>query len=72
MDVELEQVVAAISTHFTAHPNAADTADGIAAWWLAGAVPKPLVERALQWLVDEGVVVAKRVANGTVIYALKK
>jgi hypothetical protein len=72
VDAELEQAVAALTAHFAAHPNAADAVDGIAAWWLAGAVPKPVVERALQWLVDEGVVVAKRMANGTVIYALKK
>lgn len=75
MDPELEQVVADIKKHFQEFPNAADTIDGIAAWWLArehAGVPKTTVERALQLLVDTGFARARRTGNGAVIYALNK
>jgi hypothetical protein len=73
VDAELEQIVAALLAYLSAHPSAADTAEGIAEWWLGGlegSVTKVAVEQALQRLIDEGVVASKRIANGTVIYAL--
>jgi Fe2+ or Zn2+ uptake regulation protein len=75
VDAELEQVVAAIKAHFSAHPNAADTVDGIASWWLpesAQGASHALVERALQTLVVEGLVKSRRIANGTVVYSLNR
>lgn len=75
LNAELERIVAALRAHFDAHPNAADTVDGIASWWLTGSqlsVSKAVVEQALQLLVDEGFVATRRTANGTVIYVLNK
>jgi hypothetical protein len=75
VDTDLEQVVAAVKEHLSEHPNAADTLEGIASWWLSTrypSVPRSLVEQALTKLEDEAFVTARRVANGTVIYALNK
>lgn len=75
MDPELEQVVADIKKHFEEFPNAADTVDGIAAWWLArehAGVSSATVDRALQLLVDAGFARARRTGNGAVIYSLNK
>ena len=70
---ELDQVVASIKKHLLEFPNAADTVHGIAAWWLVHelpGIPEATVERALELLVESGFVRARRMTNGTVIYAL--
>jgi Fe2+ or Zn2+ uptake regulation protein len=70
---ELDQVVAGIKKHLLEFPNAADTVEGIAAWWLVRELPgisKATVEQALELLVESGFVRARRMVNGTVIYAL--
>jgi DNA-binding transcriptional ArsR family regulator len=75
VDAELERIVRMLKAHLIAHPNAADTVEGIASWWLAdqrGGASRERVEQALRQLVDEGFVTARRMANGTVIYALNK
>ena len=75
MEGELDQIVAVIRKHLSDFPNAADTVDGIAAWWLAlehPGISHAQVELALQRLVDAGFARARRMENGTVIYALNK
>lgn len=75
VDAQLERIVSMLRAHFIAHPNAADTWEGIATWWLTdrcGGACRERVEQALQRLVDEGFVTGRRMANGKVIYALNK
>lgn len=69
---DLQRIVVALKAHFAAHPNAADSVEGISAWWLHGDVSKHLVEQALKELANQGFVTTRRTTNGTVIYALKK
>ena len=70
-----DEVVSAIAReierHFEAHPNAADTLEGIRSWWLTRQRLQPSLEqtqRAL-CLLDERGVVAKTEQSGVgVIY----
>ena len=51
------------------HVDAADTADGIATWWLNGSSFTPAtVERALKQLAAEGQVESILVPDGRVVY----
>jgi hypothetical protein len=60
-----------LTAYWLAHPHASDTLEGICRWWLSAASSsQPLVEQALQWLVERGVVVAHRAADGRVRYRL--
>jgi hypothetical protein len=55
------------------HPGAADSAAGIAAWWLRE--PRgmsPAVEEALAELVREAVLQREQLADGTVIYSARE
>jgi hypothetical protein len=63
--------VQALTAYWLAHPHASDTLEGICQWWKSVApLPAPLVEQALQWLVEHGVVVAHRAADGRLRYRL--
>jgi hypothetical protein len=60
----------AIRRYLDTHPEAADSAEGIAAWWLEGsAVRTDLVQAALDTLVREGVMQHDRLLDGTIIYS---
>jgi len=75
VDAELDQVVVGIRKYLLEFPHAADTVDGIAAWWLARDLPGVSaiqVERALELLLATGFVRTRRLGDGTVIYALGK
>jgi hypothetical protein len=50
------------------HPNAADTVDGIAAWWLPG-VPVSVAQTALDRLVREGFMKRNPVTGGRPQYS---
>jgi len=51
------------------HVDAADTADGIATWWLNGSPFAPTtVERALKQLVAEGHVESVLVPDGRIVF----
>jgi Fe2+ or Zn2+ uptake regulation protein len=61
-----------ITRYMQAHPNAADTAEGVLRWWLERgefALAVDHVREALDWLVDEGHVVRRTLQSGAVIYA---
>lgn len=52
------------------HPGAADSAAGIAAWWLREPTGvSEAVEEALAQLVREGVLQREQLADGTVVYS---
>ena len=59
-----------ILEHFAVHPEAADTAGGIARWWLEDDEDVTLesVERVVLELVESGVVERRRTPDGAVIY----
>ena len=55
--------------YLRAHPQAADTARGIAEWWLSGrAVDTGLVNRALRMLAVDGYVVSETNPDGNRIW----
>lgn len=74
-NTDIAAVVAAIRRYLCDHPYAADTAEGIARWWLSGTSGNELltdVERAMEQLVAQGEVVRQTLSDGTVIYERKK
>lgn len=67
-DAAVRAVASRIEVYLGAHPEAADTVDGICEWWLAGA-PEPLVQRALDELVSRGVVRRQDVPGRHPVYS---
>jgi hypothetical protein len=61
-------IVQAVARYLRDHPQASDTSEGIAQWWLAPALQPSLaeVEAALQWLEAHGVVESLHAADGRV------
>jgi len=60
-----------IARYLYAHPDAADTLDGIRRWWLPRVRLEETaaqIEEALDELVRRGVVVRQVLADGTVLY----
>lgn len=71
MNPDTAHTVQQLSHYLWRHPNACDTAEGIARWWLLGAhtsPPLPLVMSALDHLVALGLLQAHRAADGRVRY----
>lgn len=71
-DGNLSRVTRAIEHYFACHPEAADSAEGIARWWLADEgveASQDEVEAALSDLVQRGRVTARRMPDGRLIYA---
>lgn len=69
-DDDLERLAKEIMQYLQTHPSAADTADGIAKWWIwrqriTGMVSN--VQSALDQLVEQGYLVTRTVA-GEVFY----
>jgi hypothetical protein len=66
-----DALIDAILAHLADHPLAADSADGVARWWLAGNVPAASaesVEQALSVMVARGQLRRVELPDGTVIY----
>lgn len=61
-----------ILSYLADNPEANDTVEGIAQWWLERRTdePGPRVERALSELAAAGLVAASRAADGRVRYRL--
>jgi hypothetical protein len=62
---------AAILAHLAANPTAADSAEGVARWWLgdrAGAAGVDEVQAALEALVREGRMRRMKLADGNWLY----
>lgn len=70
-----EELIAAVADvikrYLDAHPNAADSVEGIAYWWLARQRledSKEIVEEALEHLVAEGEITKTATREGKTLY----
>lgn len=71
MNPDTAHTVQQLSHYLWRHPNACDTAEGIARWWLLGVsspTPLPVVISALDHLQALGLLQAHRAADGRVRY----
>lgn len=71
VDPDVMTIVSSLSRYWRRHPDACDTCEGIARWWIdAGSVPVPpqAVEVALAWMSACGVVETLVAADGRVRY----
>lgn len=53
-----------LARYLRAHPHVCDTAEGIAHWWLMDLAPPTVVEEALDWMVQHGVLEPLPAADG--------
>lgn len=70
-DERVAAVTEAIQAYLTHHPLAADSAEGIASWWLPGGGLEVSVEEvctALARLIDQGLVAWRQLPDGRHIY----
>jgi hypothetical protein len=70
-DARVDAVAGEIRRYLDAHPDAADTVDGVLQWWLpspSASVGREIVEQALGVLVAAGRIARRVHADGTVIY----
>jgi hypothetical protein len=68
----MTELVQAIEDHLARHPQAADSPQGVARWWLgarAGQTTAQDVERALATLVARRRLRRVELADGTVLYS---
>ena len=71
-DGPVQAVATAILAHLEAHPLAADSADGVARWWLGNdgsSVTLEQVEQALDLLVSRHVLRRLSLVDGTHLYS---
>ena len=69
---QVEAVAVAIRDHLRRYPLAADSASGVARWWLGTdfvGVPVDQVERALDLLVARQAMRSLRLMDGTLLYS---
>lgn len=72
---DIDALATAIRRYLLDHPNAADTLEGVARWWLAGGAGEAwlsTVQRAIEQLVKRGEMVGQTLRDGTVIYERTK
>jgi hypothetical protein len=70
-EVAITAVAKTIQRYLDAHPNAADSVEGITRWWLTRQryeEATKIVEQALERLVAEGKVAKTVTAEGAVLY----
>jgi hypothetical protein len=65
---EVRAVAAEIVSYLRAHPDAADTVDGAARWWLAEQPDRDTIEEAMTQLVTRGMVEKYTLPDGTVVF----
>lgn len=70
MDPEVMTIVQQLSQYLCTHPDACDTPDGIARWWVAVPEAPPLaaVQAALAWMAARGVLEPLQAADGRLRY----
>lgn len=72
---DIDAVAATIRQYLLDHPNAADTLEGVARWWLLGDADDAWlreVQLAIEQLVNRREVVCRILRDGTVIYERNK
>ncbi|MEO8013025.1 MAG: hypothetical protein ABI642_02665 [Polaromonas sp.] len=68
-DIDLER---ALLKYLASHPHAADSAEGVARWWLddrGAEATLPEVQSALRQLVARSALREERLADGTALYS---
>jgi hypothetical protein len=65
---DLMRVVHALVAYLLAHPQASDTAEGIARWWLRTDSPgnSMLLQQALDWMEGQGLIESVVAGDGRV------
>ena len=74
-DEDVLTIAREIRDYLTAHPNALDSLEGIAKWWLARqhyVEQLSKVQKALNYLVDQGVLIKQRTSDGKTLYRVQK
>lgn len=69
------EVAEQIERYLDVHPHAADSAEGIACWWLTRQryeAAVQLVEQALEILVRRGSIAPRRLRDGRMVYESAK
>ena len=66
--LDVMTIVQHVSQYLRIHPQACDTPEGIARWWVNMDEPVPMVEAALVCLLMCGVVEAQAATDGRVRY----
>jgi hypothetical protein len=72
---DIGAIAAAIRRYLQAHPNAFDTVDGIAQWWLPAVrveASPAAVAAALDELVAAGDVEKRALASGETVYGVRR
>jgi hypothetical protein len=73
-DDAVQTIAETIEAYLDVNPDAADSAEGIARWWLPPALAEEspaMVEDALERLVAAGVIRRQPMPDGRVLYAKK-
>ena len=73
IEKKVSEIAEEIYRYLSAHPNSADTIDGVAQWWLLHErylKGLELVENALELLVEKGLIARRTNPDGNVIYSL--
>ncbi len=73
-DPEIRAVADEIARHLREHGSVADTLDGIAQWWLMQQRVREenkKVERAMDYLCDQGLVEKRVLQSGEVLYSAR-
>jgi len=71
----MQQIAYDILAYMAENPDAQDTLEGIAGWWLSGRDVKSntaLVEEALTELVDRGLILARRCKDARAYYKVNR
>lgn len=66
-DESIERLARAIVRYVNAHPDASDTIEGVARWWVASEaedVPVDVLERALDMLTERRVLTVRVLPDG--------
>jgi hypothetical protein len=65
---DVEVVAAEIGAYLRVHPDAADTVEGVARWWLRRPPSREAIERAMALLLNRRIVERLTLPDGTVIF----
>ncbi len=68
---DIEALAAMIRGYVLEHPNAADTVEGVARWWVGGDASDAWLRRvqgAIEQLIDQHMMARRTLRDGTVIY----